>query len=66
MVGEIELAQYFLSILSLSDEYKKWGKLVVVENGQATINQGASILVSSVLVKRQERQYPTDHTQVRE
>ncbi|CAA3023642.1 DAR GTPase 2, mitochondrial [Olea europaea subsp. europaea] len=63
VVGEIELAQYFLSILSLSDEYKKWGKLVVVENGRASINQGASILASSESGKRQDRQYPTDHTQ---
>ncbi|KAL2478270.1 DAR GTPase 2 [Forsythia ovata] len=63
VVGEIELAQYFLSILSLSDEYKKWGKLSFVEHGQASTNQGASILASSELGKKQDRQYPTDHTQ---
>ncbi|KAL2460997.1 DAR GTPase 2 [Abeliophyllum distichum] len=63
VVGEIELAQYFLSILSLSDEYKKWGKLLFLEHGQASTNQGASILASSEFGKRQDRQYPTDHTQ---
>ncbi|KAK6143062.1 hypothetical protein DH2020_023410 [Rehmannia glutinosa] len=58
VVGEIELAQYFLSILSLSDEYKKWGKLSGVGNGGVLTNERISSLD-----KRPKRQYPTDHTQ---
>lgn len=59
MVGEIKLAEYFLSILSLTDEYKKWGKLSSTETGGVLTNEGIPSLG-----KRQKRQYPTDHTQV--
>ncbi|GFP93896.1 ribosome biogenesis GTPase a [Phtheirospermum japonicum] len=47
VVGEIELARYFLSILSSSDEYNKWGKLSGFGAGD----------------ERRKGQYPTDHTQ---
>nr|XP_009791131.1 PREDICTED: mitochondrial GTPase 1-like isoform X1 [Nicotiana sylvestris] len=53
LVGEVELAEYFLSIFNLSDEYKKWAKLSL---------SGADD--SSELERRQKRQYLTDHTQV--
>ncbi|KAL3651409.1 hypothetical protein CASFOL_004411 [Castilleja foliolosa] len=53
VVGELELARYFLSILDSSDEYKKWEKLS---------GFGANDSISS-LDKRQKGQYPTDHTQ---
>ncbi|XP_009791129.1 DAR GTPase 2, mitochondrial [Nicotiana sylvestris] len=52
LVGEVELAEYFLSIFNLSDEYKKWAKLSL---------SGADD--SSELERRQKRQYLTDHTQ---
>ncbi|KAL0410849.1 UNVERIFIED_CONTAM: DAR GTPase 2, mitochondrial [Sesamum latifolium] len=58
MVGEIQLAEYFLSILSLSDEYKKWGTLPGFETRQLLSYEGISNPD-----KRQKRQYPTDHTQ---
>ncbi|KAG8391418.1 hypothetical protein BUALT_Bualt01G0185500 [Buddleja alternifolia] len=38
VVGEINLARYFLSILSLNDEYKKWGKLFGTEIGDFIVN----------------------------
>ncbi|KAK4416120.1 DAR GTPase 2, mitochondrial [Sesamum alatum] len=57
-VGEIELAEYFLSILSMSDEYKKWGALPRFETQQVLSNAGISNPD-----KRQKRQYPSDHTQ---
>ncbi|EYU42299.1 hypothetical protein ABFS82_14G155800 [Erythranthe guttata] len=60
VVGEIELARYFLSILNLSDEYKPWGKLPRVETvGEVlTNNEG-----TSGPNKRRNKQYPSDHTQ---
>ncbi|CBI38545.3 DAR GTPase 2, mitochondrial isoform X1 [Vitis vinifera] len=63
LVGEKELAQYFLSILNRSDEYKKWEKLSAEENEISTIDQRVGCLGSSELDSRQKRQYPTDHTQ---
>lgn len=53
LVGEVDLAEYFLSIFNLSDEYKKWAKLSL---------SGADDC--SELERRQKRQYLTDHTQV--
>lgn len=53
LVGELDLAEYFLSMFNLSDEYKKWAKLLL---------SGADD--SSELERRQKRQYLTDHTQV--
>ncbi|KAL6502300.1 hypothetical protein OROHE_024578 [Orobanche hederae] len=58
VVGEVELAQYFLSILSSSEEYKKWGKLSRFGN-EGVLSNGS---ISSQ-DKRQKGQYPTDHTQ---
>ncbi|KAL6550006.1 hypothetical protein OROMI_020494 [Orobanche minor] len=58
VVGEVELAQYFLSILSSSGEYKKWGKLSRFGN-EGVLSNGS---ISSQ-DKRQKGQYPTDHTQ---
>ncbi|XP_073038732.1 DAR GTPase 2, mitochondrial isoform X1 [Primulina eburnea] len=56
-VGEIELVQYFLSILNSSDEYTKWGKLSGIEIGGLSSEGGTD------LDKRRKKQYPTDHTQ---
>ncbi|XP_060174112.1 DAR GTPase 2, mitochondrial isoform X2 [Lycium barbarum] len=52
LVGEVELAEYFLSIFNSCDEYKKWVKLSL---------SGADDV--SELERRQKRQYLTDHTQ---
>ncbi|KAI9181666.1 hypothetical protein LWI28_017314 [Acer negundo] len=50
LVGEKELARYFLGILNFSEEYKKWAKFSERSN------------VPELEMKR-ERVYPTDHTQ---
>ncbi|PHT61059.1 hypothetical protein T459_35097 [Capsicum annuum] len=52
LVGEVELAEYFLSIFNLGDEYKKWVKLSLSGTDDC-----------SELERRQKRQYLTDHTQ---
>ncbi|XP_062174942.1 DAR GTPase 2, mitochondrial isoform X1 [Alnus glutinosa] len=63
LVGEREIAQYFLAILNLSDEYKKWAKLAMHENDGIFVDDKAECLSSSELDMEQKRQYPTDHTQ---
>nr|GMD59450.1 DAR GTPase 2, mitochondrial [Ipomoea batatas] len=58
LVGEIELAQYFLAILNRSDEYKKWAKLCAIEKDMvAATSDGFD------LEKTQKSQHLTDHTQ---
>ncbi|TMX03545.1 hypothetical protein EJD97_015799 [Solanum chilense] len=52
LVGEVDLAEYFLSIFNVSNEYKKWANLSL---------SGADDC--SELERRQKRQYLTDHTQ---
>ncbi|KAK2976745.1 hypothetical protein RJ640_024152 [Escallonia rubra] len=60
LVGESELAQYFLTILNLSDEYKEWEKLSTSESEGLLLDQkrGGSELKGS-----RKRQNPADHTQ---
>ncbi|XP_057792122.1 DAR GTPase 2, mitochondrial-like isoform X2 [Salvia miltiorrhiza] len=58
VAGEINLAEYFLSILNLGEEYKKWAKLSSSEAGVALTGDG-----SLSLGKKQKKKYPTDHTQ---
>lgn len=57
IVGKIELAKYFLSILNLSDEYKKWEKFYAT--GSIFTESEAS--QNSHLEKRRMRE--RDHTQ---
>ena len=64
LVGEREIAQYFLAILNSSDEYKKWAKLAMNENDRTFLDLKVEGLSSCELDKKQKRQYPTDHTQV--
>lgn len=60
VAGELELARYFLAILSLADEYKPWRKLSGMQTAEGALtNEGTSTLNA-----RRKRQYPTDHTQV--
>ncbi|GMY22872.1 DAR GTPase 2, mitochondrial isoform X1 [Fagus crenata] len=63
LVGEREIAQYFLAILNSSDEYKKWAKLAMNENDRTFLDLKVEGLSSCELDKKQKRQYPTDHTQ---
>lgn len=64
LVGEKELAQYFLATLNLSDEYKKWENLSTEENERSTTDQRLGFLGRSELDAKRKKQYPTDHTQV--
>ncbi|XP_057498826.1 LOW QUALITY PROTEIN: DAR GTPase 2, mitochondrial [Actinidia eriantha] len=61
LIGETELAQYFLAILNLSDEYKKWAKLSTAESDELSDDK-VEPSGDSKLNKRR-RQYATDHTQ---
>ncbi|KAG5538830.1 hypothetical protein RHGRI_019399 [Rhododendron griersonianum] len=61
LIGESELAQYFLAIHNLSDEYKKWAKLSMHHSEKITVD-GMETSSDSELDKRR-KQYATDHTQ---
>ncbi|XP_030961749.1 DAR GTPase 2, mitochondrial isoform X3 [Quercus lobata] len=63
LVGEREIAQYFLALLNSSDEYKKWAKLSMNVNDRIFLDLKVEGLSSCELDKKQKRQYPTDHTQ---
>ncbi|KAK2650924.1 hypothetical protein Ddye_018413 [Dipteronia dyeriana] len=56
LVGEKELARYFLGILNFSEEYKKWAKFSTNENDGEHSN-------GPELEMKRKRVYPTDHTQ---
>ncbi|XP_028079469.1 DAR GTPase 2, mitochondrial-like isoform X2 [Camellia sinensis] len=62
LIGEAELAQYFLAILNLSDEYKQWSKFSTTASEKLS-NEKVETSVDSELDKRR-KQYATDHTQV--
>ncbi|THG11059.1 hypothetical protein TEA_023390 [Camellia sinensis var. sinensis] len=62
LIGEAELAQYFLAILNLSDEYKQWSKLSTTASEKLSDDK-VETLVNSELDKRR-KQYATDHTQI--
>ncbi|KAI5647597.1 hypothetical protein M9H77_33602 [Catharanthus roseus] len=57
IVGKIELAKYFLSVLNRSDEYKKWEKFTAIGN----INNENEASASSHMERSRRRQ--NDHTQ---
>ncbi|KAJ0989967.1 hypothetical protein J5N97_008323 [Dioscorea zingiberensis] len=54
LVGEVYLAQYFLSVLNSKEEYKRWESLIASAD---------DTLSASECNRRQRRQYPPDHTQ---
>ncbi|XP_057980434.1 DAR GTPase 2, mitochondrial isoform X2 [Malania oleifera] len=63
LIGERELAQYFLAVLNLNDEYKKWSKLSTSQNDrlfEVHKTDGFGATDSDIKWKKQ---YPTDHTQ---
>ncbi|KAK4800411.1 hypothetical protein SAY86_020898 [Trapa natans] len=55
LVDEKELAQYFLSILNSSEEYKKWAELFTDGEAEHTSH--------SDLEMKSKRRYASDHTQ---
>ncbi|KAL7233879.1 hypothetical protein ACSBR1_017480 [Camellia fascicularis] len=61
LIGEAELAQYFLAILNLSDEYKQWSKLSTIASEKLSDGK-VETSVDSELDKRRKH-YATDHTQ---
>ncbi|KAL7204015.1 hypothetical protein ACSBR2_017141 [Camellia fascicularis] len=61
LIGEAELAQYFLAILNLSDEYKQWSKLSTIASEKLSDDK-VETSVDSELDKRRKH-YATDHTQ---
>ncbi|KAF2321839.1 hypothetical protein GH714_003042 [Hevea brasiliensis] len=63
LIGEKELAQYFLAILNLSDEYKKWAKLSALENERSFIDHKEECSSGRQPCMKGERQHFTDHTQ---
>uniref|UniRef100_A0A2P2KIU4 Mitochondrial ribosome-associated GTPase 1 isoform X1 n=1 Tax=Rhizophora mucronata TaxID=61149 RepID=A0A2P2KIU4_RHIMU len=63
LVEKQKLARYFLSILSSSDEYKKWVKLYTYGNSQSFMDQKIEHSSGSEYTTKQKRQNVTDHTQ---
>ncbi|KAJ4842633.1 hypothetical protein Tsubulata_013325 [Turnera subulata] len=63
LVGEKELAKYFLAVLNLSDEYKKWEKLTSYHNDESLEDHKAECLSGSGSDMKQKKHYLTDHTQ---
>lgn len=57
LVGEVDLARYFLSVLNSKEEYKRW------ENLKADADD--AVISTSEFNQGRRRQYPSDHTQVR-
>ncbi|KAM0944006.1 putative GTP binding domain, P-loop containing nucleoside triphosphate hydrolase [Dioscorea sansibarensis] len=55
LVGEVDLARYFLSVLNSKEEYKRWENLKT--------DADDAILSTSEFNQRRRRQYPSDHTQ---
>ncbi|KAL3537164.1 hypothetical protein ACH5RR_000530 [Cinchona calisaya] len=62
IVGKMEIARFFLSILNLSEEYNKWANFSATENDRLFHCKG-EFSENSHLDKRQKRQSATDHTQ---
>ncbi|GMI89199.1 hypothetical protein like AT4G10650 [Hibiscus trionum] len=58
LIEQKELAQYFLTILNLSDQYKKWVKFTT---NQSRLNRKEEASINSET--RQKRQHLMDHTQ---
>ncbi|XP_037496135.1 DAR GTPase 2, mitochondrial isoform X3 [Jatropha curcas] len=63
LVGEKELAQLFLAILNLSDEYKKWTNLLLHEYDKSFANHKTECSSDRQLDTKEKKQYVTDHTQ---
>ncbi|PIA32711.1 hypothetical protein AQUCO_04400123v1 [Aquilegia coerulea] len=62
LVEECELAQYFLTILNLSDEHKRWETLVSKEDG-LSVEHKANLSDSSDSNMKRKKLFYSDHTQ---
>ncbi|KAI4312617.1 hypothetical protein MLD38_037421 [Melastoma candidum] len=63
LVGVKELAQYFLSVLNSSEEYRKWEKLLPRRNDCLVIDSPGVSTSGSHLETKKIRRHPSDHTQ---
>ncbi|CAL9069276.1 DAR GTPase 2, mitochondrial-like [Musa acuminata AAA Group] len=63
LIGEYDLARYFLAILNLSEEYKRWEKLKDTLDDTLSSVSLEKHVVGRETVQRKSRQYPSDHTQ---
>ncbi|KAJ4958825.1 hypothetical protein NE237_025936 [Protea cynaroides] len=63
LVGEQELAEYFLATFNSSDVYKQWKNLPSEEDERSSKDHKAKLLGSPEADVRKHKQYPTDHTQ---
>ncbi|MBA0610665.1 hypothetical protein Godav_011480 [Gossypium davidsonii] len=64
LIEQKELARYFLTILNLSDQYKKWAKFSTKEDRLLSfIEHKVEDSISSKLEMRQKKQHMMDHTQ---
>ncbi|KAB2069453.1 hypothetical protein ES319_A08G097100v1 [Gossypium barbadense] len=64
LIEQKELARYFLAILNLSDQYKKWAKFSANEDRLLSfIEHKEEGSISSKLEMRQKKQHMMDHTQ---
>ncbi|KAG8485811.1 hypothetical protein CXB51_019158 [Gossypium anomalum] len=64
LIEQKELARYFLTVLNLSDQYKKWAKFSANEDRLLSfIEHKEEGSISSKLEMRQKKQHMMDHTQ---
>ncbi|XP_055960295.1 DAR GTPase 2, mitochondrial isoform X2 [Mercurialis annua] len=63
LIGYRELAQYFLAVLNLSDEYKKWTMSPTHEKGKSITDNGAESSRDEHQGVEEKKQHLTDHTQ---
>ncbi|OMO86984.1 hypothetical protein COLO4_20833 [Corchorus olitorius] len=62
LVGQKELVQYFLAILNLSDQYKKWEK-VLTNRGKLSFAESKQEHSGCSQLEGRRNQYLMDHTQ---
>ncbi|OMO73235.1 hypothetical protein CCACVL1_17386 [Corchorus capsularis] len=63
LVGQKELVQYFLAILNLSDQYKKWEKVLTNRGKLSFAESKQEHSGCSQLEGKQRKQHLMDHTQ---
>ncbi|XP_020249555.1 DAR GTPase 2, mitochondrial [Asparagus officinalis] len=62
LLDEIKVAQYFLLILSSSEQYKFWEKLTALVHGSTLAESKEKCLADSDTDYRRRTQYSSDHT----
>ncbi|XP_019054825.1 PREDICTED: DAR GTPase 2, mitochondrial isoform X2 [Nelumbo nucifera] len=63
LVEECEIAEYFLSILNTSNEYKHWENLLAKEDEESSRDHKTNFGGNLEVELRRRKQYLTDHTQ---